>query len=65
MAIPRALVNLPTALLADEPTGAVDTATEEGIGVLPLDLKRVRADAEPGHAQPRTRRPSSAAGRLD
>jgi putative ABC transport system ATP-binding protein len=38
VAIARALVNTPAVLLADEPTGAVDTAASRQIGQLLLDL---------------------------
>ena len=40
VAVVRALINKPTLILADEPTGSLDQLSAEGLGRLLIDLNR-------------------------
>ncbi len=53
VAIARALVNRPALLLADEPTGALDTASGQDVRELLVDLHRSGQTDRPGHPRPR------------
>jgi hypothetical protein len=59
-AIARSLINDPAVLLADEPTGAVDTATGEEIGRLLLD-GRIASDTAAGGTADTGDRPGAGA----
>ena len=50
MAIARALVNEPPLILADEPTGSLDTETSAEIMALLRRAERGGADDRHGHA---------------
>ena len=52
VAVARALMNRPALLLADEPTGALDTASGEDVSELLTDLNADGPDHHRGHPRP-------------